>query len=73
VALVGELFGRDWQRKGIHMSEHSHEHAKNRHHNKARSADWRLHKDWRTWTAVLIMIAAVVMYVLSLDDSIVPR
>jgi hypothetical protein len=32
-----------------------------------------LHKDWRTWVAVLIMIAAAGMYVLSLDDSIVPR
>jgi len=31
------------------------------------------HKDWRTWVAVLFMLGAMAMYVLSLDDTIVPR
>lgn len=42
------------------------------HNNKQRFRR-KLHKDWRAWLAVLLMLAAVVMYVLTLDDSIVPR
>ena len=33
----------------------------------------KLHKDWRVWLALLLMLAAILMYVLSLDDSMVPR
>ena len=55
------------------MSDHSHEHAKHRHSGKAQSSKWQLHKDWRAWLVVTLMVAAVIMYVLSLDDSIVPR
>ena len=29
-----------------------------------------LHKDWRMWAAVVLMLAAIVIYVLSLDDSL---
>ena len=32
----------------------------------------KLHKDWRVW-ALLLTLGAIVMYVLSLDDSIIPR
>jgi hypothetical protein len=28
-----------------------------------------LHKDWRTWTVLIVMLAAISAYVLSLDDS----
>lgn len=28
-----------------------------------------LHKDWRTWIAVALMLGAVGIYVLTLDDS----
>ncbi len=31
-----------------------------------------LHKDWRTWVAVLAMLAAISVYVLTLDDSVEP-
>jgi hypothetical protein len=31
-----------------------------------------LHKDWRTWLLVALMLAAIGMYVLTLDDSVVP-
>jgi hypothetical protein len=55
------------------MSDHNHEHAKHGHVNKGMSGNWQLHKDWRAWLAVILMVVAVVMYVLSLDDSIVPR
>jgi hypothetical protein len=30
----------------------------------------RLHKDWRPWLAVILMLAAIIIYVLSLDDSL---
>lgn len=30
-----------------------------------------LHKDWRTWAVVLMMLGAMGMYVLTLDDSTV--
>ena len=45
------------------MANHSHKH----------SSRTKLHKDWRTWLVLLLMLAAIVMYVLTLDDSIVPR
>ncbi|MCX5872558.1 MAG: hypothetical protein NTY51_04875 [Deltaproteobacteria bacterium] len=32
----------------------------------------KLHKDWRVWLVVGLMVAAMVIYVLTLDDSIVP-
>jgi len=31
-----------------------------------------LHKDWRVWVAIGLMLAAMGMYVLSLDDSVQP-
>lgn len=45
------------------------------HHHDARreSGGWKPHKDWRMWVAVLSMLAAIVAYVLTLDDSIIPR
>ena len=42
-------------------------------HNHKQRPGRKLHKDWRAWLAVVLMLAAIVMYVLSLDDSIVPR
>jgi hypothetical protein len=32
----------------------------------------RLHKDWRTWLVIVLMLAAIGIYVLTLDDSIQP-
>ena len=32
-----------------------------------------MHKDWRVWLALLLMLAAIIMYVLTLDDSMIPR
>lgn len=55
------------------MSKQSHHHAKHDLRDKARTGSWMLHNDWRTWVAVAVMVAAIIMYVFSLDDSIVPR
>lgn len=39
---------------------------------KEKRKDRALHKDWRTWAVVLLMVGAMAIYVLTLDDSIVP-
>jgi hypothetical protein len=33
----------------------------------------KMHKDWRAWLAFLLMLVAIITYVLTLDDSIIPR
>ncbi len=33
----------------------------------------RAHKDWKFWTGVVFIIAAILIYVFSLDLSSVPR
>jgi len=55
------------------MTEHHHDHGGSRKH--ARKADQKphrkeLHKDWRLWVTVSLMLAAVLIYVLTLDDSL---
>jgi hypothetical protein len=37
-----------------------------------KSGGRKLHKDWRTWAVVFLMLAAIGIYVLALDDSIIP-
>lgn len=32
----------------------------------------QVHKDWRTWTVVILMLAAMALYVVTLDDAVVP-
>lgn len=44
----------------------SHHHS---HSGKGQSRK-ELHKDWRMWVAVVLMLAAIVIYVLTLDDSL---
>ena len=44
------------------MSERHREHELSR-----RTA---IHKDWRTWVAVIVMLGTVGVYVLTLDDSV---
>jgi len=44
----------------------SHHHG---HSGKGQSRK-ELHKDWRMWAAVALMLAAIVIYVLTLDDSL---
>jgi hypothetical protein len=45
------------------MADHSHKHP----------SRGKLHKDWRAWLALLLMLVAIITYVLTLDDSIIPR
>jgi hypothetical protein len=51
------------------MSKH-HEHS---HELKQGSGGKRpLHKDWRLWLGVILMLVAMLVYVLTLDESIIP-
>jgi hypothetical protein len=45
-----------------HKHEHEHGHVSKR----------RLHKDWRVWAALVLMLAAMLAYVLSDDESLQP-
>lgn len=47
-----------------HQKKHHPEHAHN-----SRSAP---HKDWRLWVAVGLMLAAMLGYILSMDEEIQP-
>lgn len=42
-------------------------------HSREKSLRPKLHKDWRVWVAVGLMLAAMGMYVLTLDDSVQPE
>jgi hypothetical protein len=55
------------------MTEHPHNHvgSQKHTHRKHEKPYWRrLHKDWRLWVVVGLMLAAVLIYVLTLDDSL---
>ncbi|MGB5423005.1 MAG: hypothetical protein WBN03_12645 [Desulfobacterales bacterium] len=44
--------------------------GKKSHTESSGSKGKKLHKDWRVWLAVILMLAAMIIYVLSLDDSL---
>jgi hypothetical protein len=59
------------------MIAHSHHHG----HDREKAAHghptelWRgrgLHKDWRTWAVIALMLAAIGTYVFTLDESVQP-
>ena len=52
------------------MSNKSHEHHSKETHHSAPKTAW--HKDWRTWTVVALMLAAMAVYVFSVDESVGP-
>ena len=56
------------------MSKHDHEkhgsgHAE-AHYDKTAPRGW--HKSWVTWVVVVLMLAAMAVYILSLDNEITP-
>lgn len=52
------------------MAEHAHhDHHAQHQHQPQRNP---LHKDWRAWTVVVVMLAAMGMYVATLDLSDAP-
>jgi hypothetical protein len=48
-------------------SEHSKNHSHN--NNNTHGSRCRLHKDWRVWVAFALMLAGMLAYVLSDDES----
>ncbi len=54
--------------------DHKHEHHGHDHHGHGHSSRKKrgLHKDWRTWVVVVLVLAAMLMYVVSDDESIQP-
>ena len=55
--------------KRNHKKSGSHGHSRV---NETKSGSNKFHKDWRVWVAVGIMLAAILMYVVTLDESVVP-
>jgi len=52
---------------------HPHGHARDKAENSHPSERWRgLHKNWRTWVVIAVMLAAIGTYVLTLDESVQP-
>ncbi len=57
------------------MAQHHHTHSHSGSHateGTSAAASRQLHKDWRTWVVVGLMLTAMAIYVLTLDDSILP-
>ena len=55
------------------MTPHGHKHAQERKAGSRHKIDWTgLHKDWRTWLVIGLMLAAIGAYVMTLDESIQP-
>jgi hypothetical protein len=49
-----------------------HQHAGHSHEHPTKPAGGGLHKDWRAWVVVGLMLAAMAGYILSMDEEIVP-
>lgn len=59
------------------MAQHKHKHkhpesGKHTGAEKPASARTQMHKDWRVWLVIALMLTAMIVYVLTLDDSMVP-
>jgi hypothetical protein len=52
---------------------HKHPHEKKSSQPSHRKIDWSaLHKDWRAWLVIGIMLLAIGTYILTLDESVQP-
>jgi hypothetical protein len=58
------------------MSDHSksprHAHDQHKHHEHAAGRGKGIHRDWRLWAAVALMLGAMVIYVATMDEALVP-
>jgi len=53
------------------MSHHNHGTAESYGDTKASRRKW--HKDWRVWVVVILMLGAMAIFILTLDESVMPR
>ncbi|MEO8350102.1 MAG: hypothetical protein ABI680_00135 [Chthoniobacteraceae bacterium] len=42
------------------------------HHHHPQPPPWKPHRDWRVVCAAVLMLIAMVIYVMTLDESVVP-
>jgi hypothetical protein len=49
-----------------HGAKHEHDHGHGARRRKP------LHQDWRLWTAIVLMLAAMILYVLSDNEAFAP-
>ena len=54
------------------MSNKSHLHSHPPGSEPGKSNDRKLHRDWRVWLGVILMLIAMAVYVLTMDEAIVP-
>ena len=53
--------------------DHQHDHHHGKHHDHGHPPRKRgAHKDWRAWLVVILMLAAMWMYLRTMDESIQP-
>jgi len=50
------------------MSHHHHQHSDSH----SQTERWKPHKDWRVILAAVVMLIAMIIYVLSLDERLFP-
>jgi len=53
------------------MTHSKHQHSKD-HHRSHNHPQRKVHKDWRLWLAVVLMLLGMVIYVVTLDESVLP-
>lgn len=57
------------------MTQHDHRHSGSGKHAERFNAGFsvrNMHKDWRVWLIVGLMLVAMIVYVLTLDESVLP-
>ena len=57
-----------------HHGNHGHhdQHGSHRQYEQAQAKKRGLHKDWRTWVVVLLMVALIGAYLASMDEALSP-
>ena len=59
-----------------HMSDHTkhphHSHDHQKHSDQGAYRGKGIHRDWRLWTAVVLMLGAMAIYVATMDEALVP-
>ncbi len=51
---------------------HDHQHGHEHHYDPQKAKERALHKDWRTWAVVLLMVALIFAYLASQDERLSP-
>ena len=56
---------------GIAKMSKEHHHSPSEHHSH-HAAKPGIHRDWRLWAVVLMMLAAMAIYIASVDEAVAP-